>query len=137
MFGLSSGFSALLVGLFVLGGPELMMILAAAFLGKKMILLCKKAFCKIFKKKAFIRTVSKFRHYFGIFLLFGSVIPLYLNAYLTDWLPTEGHLRHYILLGADVVFILSFFILGGDFWEDFKNLLRWKDPTKRKAEGVS
>jgi hypothetical protein len=132
LFGLGTTSSAILIGLFAIGGPELMMLLAVVFLGKRMMHLFKKAFYKIFKRKAVVRAVSRTRHYFGLVLLFGSVVPLYLNAYLIDYLPKDIHMRHYVLVGADLVFILSFFILGGDFWENFKNLLKWKDPTKKR-----
>ncbi|MCK4934074.1 MAG: hypothetical protein KAR79_00645 [Simkaniaceae bacterium] len=130
LFDFPTAVTATLIGLFTLGGPELMMILAVICLGKRAIIHFKKRICKIFKRKMVIKGVSKFRHYFGLILLFGSGIPLYLNAYFIHLMPEDKLDRYYILLSADVVFILSFFILGKDFWEKFKNLFVWKLPSK-------
>jgi len=132
LFEFPTAISAILIGLFTLGGPELMMVLAVICLGKKILQIFKKKFCRFFKQKEVVRSRSKFRHYFGLFLLFGSGVPLYLSAYFHDLFPDEGYMRHLVLVGADVVFILSFFILGEDFWENFKNLFIWKNPFPKK-----
>jgi len=58
-------------------------------------------------------------------IFLASPIPLYLNGYSPDLLPKEG--RHYILMAGDLAFVLSFFILGGGFWEKIKALFRWEN----------
>ncbi|MCP5504300.1 MAG: transporter suffix domain-containing protein [Chlamydiales bacterium] len=119
--GLPTTLAATLVGIFTVGIPEVMIILAVLCLGKETFNYYKQ---KIFKKrKGQSKPVSKFRYYFGLVIFLASPIPLYMNGYSPDLLPNEG--RHYILMAGDFAFVLSFFILGGGFWEKIKALFRW------------
>lgn len=119
--GLPTALAATLTGVFTVGIPEVMIILAVLFLGKETFNYYKN---KLFKKrKKAPKKVSKLRYYFGLIIFLASPIPLYLNGYSPDLLPDAG--RHYILMIGDLAFVLSFFILGGGFWEKIKALFRY------------
>jgi len=117
--------SAFLVGVFTVGGPEVMIMLAAAFIGKEGLLYFKSKIKKFFKRKKTVKPVSKQRYYFGLFLLLASGVPLYLNAYFPEILPKDEEDKILILILSDFIFVISFFILGADFWEKFKSLFKW------------
>lgn len=120
--GLPTALAATLTGVFTVGIPEVMIILAVLLLGKETFNYYKS---KLFKKrKNAPKPVSKFRYYFGLVIFLASPIPLYLNGYSPDLLPESG--RHTILMGGDLAFVLSFFILGGGFWEKIKALFRYE-----------
>ena len=122
--GLPISLTSIMVGIFTFGVPEVMIALAVIFLGKETLLNYRTKFFKLFKRSKPWKPVSKFRYYFEL----GSPIPLYLNAYGSDWLPSNDMVRYRIFIGGDLAFLLSFFILGPNFWEKFKNLFLWNVP---------
>ncbi|NGX27562.1 MAG: hypothetical protein K940chlam6_01500 [Chlamydiae bacterium] len=122
-----------LIGALSIGGPEIMIILAVIFLGKERILYFKNQVWKFFKKKKMPKPVSKSRYYFGLIVFFGSILPLYFNAYFPDILPKDEDMRFLVLISADLLFVLSFFILGANFWEKFKRLFIWDGPKKKSS----
>lgn len=76
--GLPAALAATLVGVFTIGIPEVMIILAVLCLGKEALNYYKS---KIFKKKKGTpKIVSKFRYYFGLFIF--SSKP---NSSLFEW----------------------------------------------------
>ena len=130
--GLHPAFTAILIGFLTIGGPEVMILLAVLFLGKETLSYYKQKIYKCLFKRRKYKPVSRFRYYFGLIIFFASPTPLYLNAYGEHLLPADEHLRHFILMGADLAFVLSFFILGGNFWEKFKSLFIWNYPVNSK-----
>jgi hypothetical protein len=112
--------SALVAGFCIVGAPEICGLVAIALLGKKtwdfLVSKLKKRLGFIFPSR-----VSRFRYYFGLALNIGSIIPLYLAGYLPSLLPS-GSARLYTLISGELIFVASFFVLGGQFWEKFKQL---------------
>lgn len=106
-----------IIGLLTLGAPEVLIIASVALLGKD-------AFDLITGK---IRTalhrikpsgpVSRLRYTIGLVLFLLPLIPTYVMAYTPHLLPDDSPFRLYINIGADLLFIVSLFILGGDFWD--------------------
>jgi len=43
-------------------------------------------------------------------------------SYAPQWLPDASPQRFWICLGADVTFLASLFVLGGDFWDKLRAL---------------
>lgn len=117
--GLSAGFAALIAGACLIGIPEVCALIAIALLGKEtwnyLVSKLKKHL------PAFPVRVSRFRYYLGLTLNIGSLIPLYIAGYFPDILPPHPG-RLYLMIAGDLVFVASFFILGGQFWEKFKSL---------------
>jgi len=132
--GLPLALMAFLTGFLMFGGPEIMIVLAVVFLGKPVLNQIKEKFFKLFKRKKPYKPVSRFRYYLGIVIFFGSFTPFYLNGYAPHLLPDHEVWRLYIFIGSDLVFILSFFILGGNFWEKFKKLFIWDEKKAYEEE---
>lgn len=125
--GLHPGVTAVIMGSFMVGGPEILILIAVIFLGKDTVKYYKAKAFSYFKKEPIPhKSVSRFRYYFGVILIFGSVIPLYLNGYYPQILPKNSEAKYYLLLSMDLLFILGFFVAGGDFWEKFKRLFIWE-----------
>jgi hypothetical protein len=117
-----------IIGVLTIGGPEVMVIIGAAFLGKNVYNYYREKFFAIFKRKP--KPISKTRYYIGLTIMLFSITPLYINGYLPDIMPSKIYVKNLILLSADLLFVISFFILGGDFWEKFKKLFIWEDTKK-------
>lgn len=125
--GLPVGVTVVLTGFLMLGGPEIMIVLAVLLLGRPVFNLFKEKVFQFFKKKKPRKQVSKFRYYLGLVIFFGSFTPFYLNGYAPEWFPQDEIHRLYLFIASDLAFVCSFFILGGAFWEKFKRLFIWKD----------
>lgn len=117
--GLPAGLAALIAGACLVGVPEICALIAIALLGKET---WNYLVSKLKEKLPALPTrVSKSRYYLGLTLNIGSLIPLYIAGYFPDILPPQPG-RLYVMIAGDLVFVASFFILGGQFWEKFKSL---------------
>ena len=101
------------------------MLLAAALLGRQNFDRIVGAAKKFFFTTFFSTPVSRGRYYAGLAICLLSFIPLYVAGYTSSWMPTT-HGRIAILAVADLAFILSFFVMGGEFWEKFRRLFVWE-----------
>jgi hypothetical protein len=109
VLGLSPGISTVLIGLSIAGGPDLLLLIAAAVMGKDALNQILGQIGKWFKRNFKLsENVSKKRYILGLIAVKGS----------TDW----GLI---ILIGFEVVFVISIFVLGANFWEKLGALFRW------------
>jgi hypothetical protein len=123
--GLPVAQSALIAGALVAGAPEVLMLLAVALLGRQNFDRIVAA-AKRFLFTAFFSTpVSRGRYYAGLAICLLSFVPIYVAGYAPSWMPA-GNGRIAILAAADLAFIFSFFIMGGEFWEKFRRLFVWE-----------
>ena len=118
----SMGLKGVISGLLALGIPEIFMLIGVAILGKSGYSYFKEKIVRFVRQFAPPDSVSDRRYRIGLVmfclpLLFGWMGP-YL-AYLITSL-TELPLWSYIL--GDLVFIMSFFVLGGNFWDKLNGL---------------
>ena len=129
ILGLSPGASTLLIGLSIAGGPDLLLLLAAAVMGKDTLNQILGQIGKWFKRNFKLsENVSKKRYTWGLILFWGSILIRWAIGFLkpisiaktggTDW-------GFYILIAFEVVLIISIFVLGADFWEKLGALFRW------------
>jgi len=81
LLGLPTGLSAVIVGLLVAGGPEVMGLVAVALLGKETFQYFIYQVKSTFWDAVMVRPVSQTRYYFGLALHLGSWLPLYLYGY--------------------------------------------------------
>ena len=114
---------------------EISFLLSVALLGKPFIQVIKAKIKGIFRKKsvADLKPVGKIRHAVGItMLLVASIAPYFLTeiALVLGYVEKYGHtaLVNLLVLG-DVLFITSFFILGGEFWGRLNELFAWPGKT--------
>lgn len=120
LLGFSKTVTAILIGASLLGIPELFIIIAIALWGKATFDYFMGYFYRFIKRVSPPRTVSVRRYYIGLVLFMGSFIPCWIIAYIPS-LFSRG-MRFGIVISFDVIFLLSFFILGGDFWEKIRAL---------------
>ncbi|MDQ5986381.1 MAG: hypothetical protein CSYNP_02104 [Syntrophus sp. SKADARSKE-3] len=111
----------LLGGIFFFGF-EILAIPAVAIMGKEnynKIITKLLGWLKRFKPAG---NVGKVRHRVGVILFILPVIPTYIMGYMPSWLPDNSHLRLYINIASDLMFLISLFVLGGDFWDKLRAL---------------
>lgn len=112
----------LLIGAMAIGGPEILLVLAAAVMGRE-------NFVRITTKiKEWLRmlrpsgNVSRVRHFTGLAMFLLPLAPTYVMAYMPMWLPDSSPQRLWVNLAADAIFLVSLFVLGGDFWDKLRAL---------------
>lgn len=115
-----------------IGGPEVMILAGSVLLGKDGFRYYRNKIFLLFKRKTKPKPVSKIRYYTGLTIWILSVFPLYINAYFSEIMPQQKYAKNAILISADLIFVISFFILGGNFWEKFKKLFIWDGKNKNK-----
>lgn len=123
LLGLSTGASAALIGGLVAGGPEVLILLSAALLGKETL----HYFTHRIKQtiwQAALMPASQTRYYIGLAIALVSTLPFYLYGYFPSLMPAEARL--YVLAGSDLSFIFSVFLMGGEFWEKLRRMFIWE-----------
>lgn len=128
MFHLSASYSATLIGFFLVGGPELFLILGAALAGKEAITAIKQKIKDWFRVKRPVKPVGKVQYKVGLWLFFGSIVISWLATYFAPRLILILGNRAYLLTHfiLDLITITGFFVLGESFWEKFKKLFIWE-----------
>jgi hypothetical protein len=123
--GLPTAVSAVLIGGLVAGGPEVLMVMAAALLGKETLHVFLYQAKRALGRALLVSPVSKVRYYTGLTIAVVSMLPFYLYGYFPEIMP-PGSARIYTLAGSDLSFILSIFLMGGEFWEKLRRLFVWE-----------
>lgn len=119
VLGLSPGISATLYGLSVVGGPDVLLIAATALLGKENLAYIFSKLGGWFKNLVKWDQVSARRYRIGVWLLVISVITTFVIFYILPESLREGNQPgwgFYVTVGADILFIVAFFVLGAEFW---------------------
>ena len=111
-----------IIGLLTVGGPEVLALLAVAILGKEAFdLIADKA--KSYLAKLMPHgSVGKTRYKIGLVLFLLPIVPTYVQGYMPVFLPDASPARLYVNMCADLMFITSLFVLGGDFWDKLRAL---------------
>ena len=114
-------FAVLSAGL-VFGIPEVLWMLAVAVLGRAGYQQGKRWFYGLLRRHAPPERVSRQRYRLGLVMFVLPLLTAWLGPYATlVWpglLPTSLPL----LVGGDLLFGLSFFVLGGEFWDKVRAL---------------
>jgi hypothetical protein len=111
-----------LSGLLVFGLPQLLTIVAIAIVGKSGFHYLKERVFGAAKKLGPRVHVSRLRYRIGLVMLFLPLAVSLLEPYIT-LLPGPALLPHWIYAAVDdTLFLTSFFVLGGEFWDKVKAL---------------
>ena len=118
----SPGVKTVVSGLLAFGIPELFILLAVAVMGKSGYEYIKVKIGSLMKPFAPPDQVSLTRYRIGLVLfcsplLFGGLLP-----YAAHFFPSLETLPLWPYIVSDLVFVTSFFILGGDFWDKVSGL---------------
>ncbi len=113
---------AAIIGALSLGIPEILMLAAVAVLGRENYERIKtKALSLLGRLKPAVE-VGRTRYSIGLVLFVLPTVPAYIMAYAPHWLPDVSPERLWVNLGADAMFLISLFVLGGNFWDKLKAL---------------
>jgi hypothetical protein len=116
------GVKGLIIGVLTFGGPEVLAFIAVALLGKETFNAIVGKVLPLLHRLAPHGSVSRTRYTVGLIMFLLSYIPSIVVAYTPSLLPDVSPNRLYISLGGDILFILSLFVLGGDFWDKLRAL---------------
>ncbi len=110
------------VGGFLFFGLEIMAIPAIAIMGKENFERIMAKARGWFSRMKPSGDVGRVRHAIGIVLFLLPVVPTYVMAYAPQWLPDASSQRLWVNVCADIMFLVSLFVLGGDFWDKVRAL---------------
>jgi len=120
--GLSIQAKTFLSGILLVGVPEVLSVVSIAILGKEGFNYIKMKFFSLLKKVVPRAKVSRTRYRVGLFLLLPHLIFAYFIFYAPHLIWGYAENRIIMNLCADTLFIITLFILGGDFWEKLRAL---------------
>ncbi|MCD6598840.1 MAG: hypothetical protein J7L04_14200 [Bacteroidales bacterium] len=124
---LSSGLKTTLTGLLAIGIPEIFMLIAAAILGKQGFSYLKQKIWGFFKKHGPPDHVSRLRYRLGLVLFCIPLILAWALPYFGQYIPNYTSVDLWFFIVGDVMFIISFFVLGGEFWEKLRSMFLYKE----------
>jgi hypothetical protein len=137
MADLNPSSKAMLTGALWVGVPEVIALLAILLLGKRGFDFLIAQLLGQMKAVILVRTPGPVRHAIGMTMfvapLLLTIVAPYLDAYFPGWLPQSI----YVALAGHVVFLLSFFVLGGEFWDRVRALFQRSDSPPPSPEDGS
>ncbi len=119
---LSTAWKTAIAGALAVGVPEVMMVVAAAVMGKEGFAELKKRFGRFRKKYGPPDTVGSTRYRIGLVMFAAPILLGWFGPYLLHYLPGFDTHPMWWHVGGDVVFVTSFFVLGGEFWDKLRAL---------------
>lgn len=128
MLGVSGGISSILYGLSVVGGPDVLLLATAAIMGKENLTYLFSQLGGWFKRLVKWDDVSKKRYRVGLWLFCLSLLSTFVLFYFLPETLAVGEQPgwgFYVTVAADIVFIISFFILGAEFWAKIRALFQY------------
>ena len=119
---LSTAWKTAIAGALAVGVPELMMVLAAAVMGKQGFAELKRRFGRFFAKYGPPERVGRTRYRVGLAMFTLPLLVGWLAPYLGHHLPGYDSRQLIWAVTGDAVFVASFFVLGGEFWDKLRAL---------------
>jgi hypothetical protein len=119
----------IVIGIFWLIAPT-MKIGSVAILGKPSYLYIKSKFQLHLFKVIKPYHESRLRYNIGLFLFCLPLVPTYIMAYAPMFFSSIFSVRLILNISFDVIFIISLFVLGGDFWDKLKALFIFSAKAK-------
>lgn len=129
---LTDSYKSILSGFLAFGIPEIFMIIAVAVMGKQGFEFIKEKVFKYLKRFAPADEVSLTRYRLGLFMFSLPIIIGFLRPYLSHYLPFLKDLPIWWFLISDMLFVSSFFVLGGDFWDKLSGLFKYNVKVVNK-----
>lgn len=126
-----------LVGAVTVGGPEVLGLAAIALLGKECFDLILSKLFGFLNRFAPKGSVGKTRYKVGLIIMILSYIPSFIYSYAPHYIPDYSPYRLYISVAADMSFIASLFILGGDFWDKLRSLFVFESKAVFESKEVA
>ena len=127
---------AFILAVFWASAP-IMKVSSIAILGKPSYLWIKYKFWHIFVKVTKPHEVSRLRYTIGLFMFCLPVIPNYIMSYAPVLIADAYPTRLIINICIDAIFICSWFVLGGDFWDKVRALFTYTAKAKFEEQSVA
>ncbi|UCF64860.1 MAG: hypothetical protein JSW33_03230, partial [bacterium] len=128
---LPAGWKAPIAGFMIFGIPEIFMIMAVGILGKSGFAFLKEKIVGLFREMSPPNEVGIVRYRIGLFMFIIPLLIGWLLPYFNQLLPEYESYKQVINIGGDILFLSSFFVLGGDFWEKLGGLFIHHAKIKR------
>ena len=122
MIEMSAQWKTAVTGMMAVGIPDLLWIAAAAVVGKEGFKAIRDRFFGFFKKFGPPQEVSKTRYRIGLVMFVLPLLLGWVEPYTATLLPAYESNRLMYSLCGDALFLASFFVLGGDFWDKLQAL---------------
>ena len=122
----SVGLKTTVSGLLAFGIPEVFMLIAIAVMGKQGYEYIKGKAFKYLKRFAPADTVSQTRYRIGLIMFSLPLLLGWLQPYLGYYFAFLNQLPVWQYVIGDMIFFASFFVLGGDFWDKFSGLFKYR-----------
>ncbi|MGB2601651.1 MAG: hypothetical protein WBD00_03110 [Candidatus Omnitrophota bacterium] len=119
---LPTSLKSLISGLLFFVTPQIGIVLAVAILGRAGYNYLKSIVFRWFKKYGPPEAVSLTRYRIGLVMFCVPVLFGWLEPYFGNIIPVLGANRLLFCVTGDVIFIVSFFVLGGEFWDKVRAL---------------
>ena len=120
----SVGLKSTISGLLAFGIPEVFMLLAVGIMGKQGYEFIKEKFSGILKRFAPSDEVSLTRYRIGLIMFSIPIVIAIMQPYLGFYFSFFGDIPVCWHVVTDLLFISSFFVLGGDFWDKLSGLFK-------------
>ena len=106
----------------VFGIPEVLWMLAVAVLGKAGFEQGKQWACALLRRHAPPERVGGVRYRIGLVMLTLPLVFAWLAPYAVHGWPGRVPSSLQVSIAGDALFVLSFFVLGGEFWDKVRAL---------------
>ena len=132
---LATEWKTIISGLLAVGIPEVFTVAAIAIMGKSGYNLIKERIFSFLKRHAPPDRVSLTRYRIGLVMFVLPVVFGWLGPYGAHLIPGYESQRFVVSLIGDVMFVASFFVLGGDFWDKIRSLFIHNDRVDIHISG--
>jgi hypothetical protein len=119
---LATEWKTIISGLLAVGIPEVFTVAAIAIMGKSGYNLIKEKFFSFLKKHGPPDRVSLTRYRIGLVMFVLPLLFAWLGPYGAHRIPGYEAHRFVVSLIGDMVFVVSLFVLGGEFWDKVRAL---------------
>ena len=109
------------LGIFWISAP-IMKLSCVAVLGKPSYLWIKYKFWHLFVKVTQPHEVTRTRYTIGLIMFCLPIIPNYVMSFAPQFIAEAYEVRLIINICIDALFVISLFVLGGDFWDKLRAL---------------
>ena len=128
--GLPTKWKAVISTCLAVGIPELFSIVAIAIMGKSGYNYIKVRFFAFLKKHGPADKVSPTRYRIGLVMFVLPILHGWLAPYVPTIIPSYDLQGLIVNMIGDAMFISSFFVLGGDFWDKVRALFVYGATAK-------
>ena len=129
---LSTKVKAVILGALSIGGPEVALVIAAAFLGKDTLAIFTGRIFSALRRLLPTRPTSKARYYSCVTIMMAVYLGWYVYGYFGDFLPEELTSQSALVVG-DLAFVTAFLAAGPEFWEKIGRIFRWEGRLQEEG----